>query len=1087
MPDIAKTTRSCFDCGSPIPADSNSPKCELCSLKAVFYSPGDQTSSPQILLPQALTDWSIPTNRIGNYELIEEIARGGMGVVYKARQMRSQRIVAVKMIVPQQRSTPEIIARFRAECEIVASLDHPNILPIYEIGDLDGVPFFSMKFAENGSLAQYQKILKGRFREIATLMSKVALAVDHAHRRGVLHRDLKPANILLDHNNEPLVTDFGLARRLEQSSNLTVSRLVLGTPNYLSPEQARGDTSRLTTSSDVFSLGSILYELLTGSPPFADDDLVQILRRVMDALVVRPSQLKPEIPRDLETICLKCLAKDPKDRYASAKAFADDLLCWLEGRSITARPSSASLKVWRWTKRNPIVASLAALLLFALIAIAVGSTIASMRLNGALENAYLAQADSAQHTGLAGQRFSALDALARAARIRPSLTARNEAASALALADLRIAKTWEAKGSITTPLVFDSRIENYAVAEQAGVVSIRRVSDKIEINRINYNGPAAVALSPFCFNDRFLGVRRSDNHWVFWDLSYKPSKQVLDAEADSYLETNDTVRIVDGIDINCAAQPRAPRIALTLPNGGFAIYNLLTGSLERRFQAPERVQAVAFENSGAQIAVGDPNHDEILIFDTSTGAQIATAHCSEAAASLAWNPSGEELAAGGMKGELSFWNPKNGELIDSVSATRSSILQLIYSADGSYLLSASTDNNVRLWDLATRSPVCRLLNWGFIPALRLSERGTQLAATSPGNSVSVVDLNLNPVWRTLYYPKKKEASASANWLAFNRDGSLLAVASGGTRLYDTQTGKLIGGLSQTGSESVCFTPSEKGERLLVSGTKSGLVSWPIKKLANSVFEIGPPRLLDNTPGYRMFGADRLGTRVALGNYDKEEIRIWRQEFPQNPTLIRERAPIFGAAVSWDGRWLLSTIQDQSLPPGADRSARVWDLASGEIAKQFDGNIGFAGVGRFSRDGKWLAIIGETNQLVSTSTWQPATPTPNNLIEISFSHSGQFMAGAFGSRLTLYSFPKLAELFTIDAPYDFADDFYQIAFSPDDTKLAILSYNGAVHLLDIPSLRDGLRAIGLDWNSAAPAPASQSEKVTEPLKIRVIEK
>jgi WD40 repeat protein len=246
---------------------------------------------------------------------------------------------------------------------------------------------------------------------------------------------------------------------------------------------------------------------------------------------------------------------------------------------------------------------------------------------------------------------------------------------------------------------------------------------------------------------------------------------------------------------------------------------------------------VAFENSGAQIAAGDPKHNQILIFDTITGTQVGKVNCSETPASLAWNPSGQELACGGMKGELSFWNPKNGELIDSVSATRSTILQLIYSADGSYLLSASTDNNIRLWDLASRSPACRLLNWGYIPAMRLSESGTQLAAASAGNSVSVVDLNLKPVWHTLYYPKRREAAAFANWLGFNQDGSLLAVASGGTRLYDVRTGKLIGNLSQNGAESVCFTQHERVERLLVSGSKDGLSSWPIKRPSESIVEM----------------------------------------------------------------------------------------------------------------------------------------------------------------------------------------------------------------------------------------------------------
>jgi len=583
-------------------------------------------------------------------------------------------------------------------------------------------------------------------------------------------------------------------------------------------------------------------------------------------------------------------------------------------------------------------------------------------------------------------------------------------------------------------------------------------------------------------------MRRGDNHWVFWDLSHNPARQVLDVETDSYAEPINRLHIEDGIDVNCATAPNSPRVALALPNGGFGIYNLLTESLERKFQSPERLQAVAFDSSGTRLAVGDPNRNEILIFDSMTGAQTATVRCSEAPASLAWNPSGQELACGGYQGELSFWNPVNGESIDTITVTRSVIIQLIYSPEGNYLLSATTDNNIRLWDVASRYLSCRLRNWGFIPAMRLSESGAQLGVSSTGSSAGIVDINLRPVWQILHYPKKKEQSASANWLDFNQDGSLLAVASGGTRLYDVRNGRLIATLSHTSPnlEFVRFTPQDKGERLLVSGKHSGLSSWPIKKLRSSEVEIGPPTLLDSTPGYCMMGADRLGTRIALGNPKQNEIRIWRQESQQSPMLIKERSPVLNAAVSPDGRWLVSTVGDESLPPGPSRSARVWDLASGEIVKEFEGNVGFSGVGRFSDDGKWLAIVGESNQVVSASTWQTGPSIPNDLIEISFSHSGRLMAGAFGQQLTIYSLPQTTELLTINAPYDFSGEFYLIAFSPDDTKLAILSYDGAVHLLDILGLRAGLRAIGLDWEPAGPK-SVPSERVMTPLKIHVTEK
>jgi serine/threonine-protein kinase len=283
---------------------------------------GHQDEAPWFELPDDLP-WSGEV--IGHYRLQEEIARGGMGIIYRALQEGTQRIVALKMILPHQQSTPEMLARFRAEREIVASLDHPNILPIYEIGEADGIPYFTMKLAENGSLIDYARKLRGRVRDIARFMSKVAAAVHYAHQRGVLHRDLKPANILLDQNFEPLVCDFGLARRLADDQGITVSRAVLGTPHYLSPEQARGEGIRLTTSSDIFSLGTILYELLVWYPPFVGTDPIAVMRQVAEATPAKPSSVRFDIPRDLEVICLQCLEKDPQHRYPSALALANDL------------------------------------------------------------------------------------------------------------------------------------------------------------------------------------------------------------------------------------------------------------------------------------------------------------------------------------------------------------------------------------------------------------------------------------------------------------------------------------------------------------------------------------------------------------------------------------------------------------------------------------------------------------------------------------------------------------------------------------------------------------------------------------------
>jgi serine/threonine protein kinase/protocatechuate 3,4-dioxygenase beta subunit len=291
---------------------------------------------------------------LGNYEILEQIGCGGMGVIYRARQRHSRRIVAVKRVLSYRADSHEALERFRREAQAVASLDHPNILPIYEVSESeDGLPFFSMKFAENGSLQENAPSLRNAPRTCVQLMAKVARAVEYAHSRGVLHRDIKPGNILLNDRSEPLVSDFGLAKLLDGNNDLTRSLTTFGTAGFIAPEQAGHAAVDFTPVADVYSLGAVLFNVLAGRPPFLGSNPVSVIRQASETQAPKLRSVAPSLDRDLETICARCLERDPKARYHSAGDLAADLERWLDGRPIVARPISPPSRIWRWSRRNP--------------------------------------------------------------------------------------------------------------------------------------------------------------------------------------------------------------------------------------------------------------------------------------------------------------------------------------------------------------------------------------------------------------------------------------------------------------------------------------------------------------------------------------------------------------------------------------------------------------------------------------------------------------------------------------------------------------------------------------------------------------
>src|SRR5438034_5932843 len=353
---MTNASRVCAECGATVFAEATQRVCTVCMFQtglALLDNKDDKEVEPT---------FARMSKDFGDYEVLEEIGHGGQGVVYRARQKGLNRIVALKGIGLAHWATEAHVKRFRMEAEAAASLNHPCIVPIYEVGERDGACYFSMGLVDGGQLDAVAKREPISVRHAAELIAKLARTVSYAHEHGILHRDIKPGNILLDVKGEPHLTDFGLARLAETESTVTRTMEVSGTPSYMAPEQAVGDNARVSGATDIYGLGAVLYQLLTGHPPFAGGTTYETVRLVLDTELRQPRLLNPKVDRDLATICLKCLEKDPQRRYSSALALAEDLERWLKHEPILAKRSGFFSLARKWVRRNPAVAALIAAL-----------------------------------------------------------------------------------------------------------------------------------------------------------------------------------------------------------------------------------------------------------------------------------------------------------------------------------------------------------------------------------------------------------------------------------------------------------------------------------------------------------------------------------------------------------------------------------------------------------------------------------------------------------------------------------------------------------------------------------------------------
>ncbi len=1079
---MSTSTSSCPQCGAPLAVPGA--RCPLCALDAALGpSPVDtpigvaadwsDLLSPSAELPTKGPASEKATRRFGRYELLEDIGRGGMGAVYRARQENPTRVVALKVLLPQQASAPGMIKRFRAEAAAISSLDHPHILPMYEAGERDGLPFFSMKFAEGGALSGRVRSFAGRSREAARLVAEIAWAVHHAHQRGILHRDLKPANILLDRDGTSFVADFGIAKWLGTENTLT--GLTMGTPAYMAPEQATGRSADLTVAADVYGLGAILYELLVQQPPFSADTAVDLLRRVIDVEPEPPRSIRPEIERDLETICLKCLAKNPAQRYRSAAALADDLERWLAGQPVMARPVGVAGRVWRWARRSPALAGLSAALLALGLAAAIGSVLGVRRIaaerNDALaakqaatdqlRAALLAQARTAQLSGRVGQRFDALEALKKAAAIRPGRDLREEALTAFALPDARRGNEWHIRYASNSPAAFDSTLEHCVVESESGIITLRRTADGAEQRRFKAPAghPRALYIAPLSADDTRFAVRFADDRVSVYELAREVP--LLELMGRPVCQMNESFAY------DFCFTPDGTELAVGLPEGGISLHDLATGRETARIECGFVPAVIAFSPEGGQVALAALRKREIHIYDRAKSLPVRRLLVPSSVMHCAWRPDGAELAAACFDNRIYVWESS------SVSDMPAAVLRghvavpalLAWSADGRWLASSARDVTVRIWDVGEGTCALLLPLVAGEPCLRFSRDGRLLAHGSDGTFLGRLALSIGDLRRELLRTPPGDSFNVRGCLDVSADGRLFVTAArSGVRLLNAHTGAQLAllpppfGVDHTAH----FTPAS--DALIYSVENTGTWRRSLRWTEDTELEIGPPERVDARAG--LFVTDVRGSppRVALVGDTPPLASILslgvassRQDFP----LHGEPS---ACSLSPDGKFLATADREGEEADASD--VHVWDLANGKLLRRLD--LGRNGSARFSPDGTWLwASGGEKSTLLRWPGLERGTAAPVSGFDGWFSPDQSLVAIAEDERMALLRVADGEILGHLPGAQIIA-----AAFSADG--LSLLQYvNYRVYAWDLRAVRQELGALGLDWDSPPlPFPAGQ---------------
>jgi WD40 repeat protein len=963
-------------------------------LHSALGSTGPAPSWPVPIVPPAVAQ-AAPAG----YEVMDEIGRGSMGVVYRAWQTELRRLVALKLLLATASAPAR--ARFRTEAEAVARLYHPNIVQVYAFGEVRGQPFFSMELVEGGTLARLVRNGPLPVRQAAELIATLARAIDYAHTRGVVHRDLKPANVLLAEDGTPRVTDFGLAKLLIGSSEQTATGELLGTPAYMAPEQAGARETPVTPAVDIYALGAILYEMLTGRTPFWADSAVGLLMQVRNVEAIRPNRLRPGLPRDLETICLKCLEKTPTQRYDSAAALADDLNRFLHHEPIRARPVGRLARLWRWSRRNPALATVGGvavvgLLLAAAVSASFGVYYAHTvgRLSRALAEADHVTAGLALDRGVAlcdqGDTGSGLLWLARSL----------ELASKTGDADLERAarinlSAWSARmHPLRQCLQRPERVSGVAFSPDGTRLATSCVDGTGQLwdaatgqpigGALRHGGAVtAVAFSP---DGRHLATGCADGKLYRWEATtgaalgplgdgvpiqkvlFDPQGrwclavggtrvQVWDLASGTALATLDHAGAVTD-----AAVSRNGATLLTGTDTGTAMLWELPAGTQRGnpLQHGCPVRSVALHPDGRLAAVGDENGHTVLWNAGSKETIREMPRHSAAIVALAFSPDGEQLLSASRN-----WLAYLSDVRKPGATPRCRLLHLAsvrtasFSPDGKLVLTGGMDGRGRLWDATSGEAVGQPLAFqAAVHSAVFSADGRSVALAGDDKAARVWDVVTPPTPPAPFtYPESLYAAT------FSRDGTLLATAGEGEelcpiRLWDTATGQPLRVLPGHQGTVRYLDFSGDGTRLASAGGDGHARVWEVatgKTLHDFVASPDWTTTVAFSPDGRLL---LVGTRPG-------DVALWDLGTGNPRTqLPRHSGPVLGAAFSPDGtRWLTG---------GMDLTARLGTTADGKavgVPLRHQGQVWSVS---FSPDGR-LALTGSDDRAVRG--WEAETSRP----------------------------------------------------------------------------------------------------------------